>query len=78
MTKRERAVRERLKAAQDECERTRAEAQWCHGYRTAGKDSPAMRQKEANWWGVYGNAERRRTLALAALLRVVRQEARNG
>lgn len=28
----------------------RGEAQWLHGYRTAGKDSDEVYQKELAWW----------------------------
>jgi hypothetical protein len=76
VTKRQKAAREKLLAAMDECERTRAEAQWCNGYRAHGGDTPEMYRKEQAWWEKYGHAEAKRNRALSNYVAALRDPAR--
>lgn len=66
MTKREREARERLGDAQIWCELHHARFVTC-----------SRREQEMRHWANYTSATKARSAALAALLRVVREEARN-
>lgn len=70
MNKKIKDARRVLICAMDECERTRAEAQWCHGYRTKGGDTAEMRFKEQAWWKQYAAAVKVRDRALRRYVRL--------
>lgn len=71
-----REARRALVAANDECERMRSEAQWCHGYRTKGGDNAEMREKESKLWRAYEVADAVRNRALTRYTRLIRQQER--
>lgn len=66
-------AKQRVFAAADEVARSRAEAQWCNGYRARGGDTPQMREKENGWWVTSSFAQRDLERALTHLIRTARK-----
>lgn len=66
-------ARNRVVLAADEAARTRAEAQWCNGYRAKGGDTPQMQEKESRWWSLHSEAEKKFERSLTTLIRTARK-----